>query len=384
MRFQENGKNETKSALVKHPLQMLTLTSLLGVGLALPAAAITVEFTASNVTVAQGLGGGGAQENPIRDDSDNSVVEYLDADNGGGPDWSTNGFVQGDANQAWLRDISADASATSTIASTGVTVHLAADSNDGRAEIFVDSVSKAILDMYDAGGNQVQVIIEGLSQATHTIKVDDLGISTHGGSGDDVALWGASVHGGIHIESCNSNVSLLYDLSNAESENPSTVDGYSVTEWRDADNQGLPDWTANGTVHGDSDQAWLRDAGADITTTTQVPSEVVSVHLQGDNNDGRADIIVDATTVCTLDMYNAPGGYNIAVIVSGLSNSVHTIKVDDIGASTHGGSGNDVAVWGAAALGPAPVPALTVWGTVGLLGALILVTWRFGRTRATR
>jgi phospholipase C len=158
----------------------------------------------------------------------------------------------------------------------------------------------------------------------------------------------------INIELLDSDVSVIQNLSKSEVEEPANVQGRSVTEFRDADKFGSPDWTPTGSVDGNPDQAWLRNSGAEITTTTTVSGASVSIHMAGDDNDGRCEIWVDNVLKARLDMNDSPGTNRVQVIVDNLSASTHTILVDDIGASQTG-TGTDCAVYGAAVLDP-PMP----------------------------
>jgi hypothetical protein len=122
--------------------------------------------------------------------------------------------------------------------------------------------------------------------------------------------------------------------------------GMIVAEWRDADKGGLPDWTPTGTVDGSSSQAWLRDSGASLTTTTTVRTKAVTFNLEGDSNDGRARLLVDGKEVAVLDMWDI-GHNRVLVIVRDLPNGTHALLVDDIGPTQQPGgttADDDVAV----------------------------------------
>ncbi len=126
-----------------------------------------------------------------------------------------------------------------------------------------------------------------------------------------------------------------------------------VAEVRDADFLGSGngrDWLGN--VHdGSSTQVWLRWAGHSLFTTTTASTTAVSVHLQGDDNDGRCRVSVDGAAVAILDMNN-PVTRNARVIVRGLPRAPHTLAVDAIGCTSQQCEGwqKDVAVWGGTAL----------------------------------
>jgi hypothetical protein len=167
----------------------------------------------------------------------------------------------------------------------------------------------------------------------------------------------------VLYKSANATVYLGLPLSSVEFENPlsgtETVLGHPVLDWRDADYQPLTpppydDWNASNpaTTGGDANHVfmWARDTF--ISTTTTKPSSLVSVHLDGDFNDGIAQVLVDGTEVARLDMNNPTVTTTVLVLVNGLANALHTIQVTDLGASS---ANPDVHMLGAAALGPSPV-----------------------------
>ena len=94
------------------------------------------------------------------------------------------------------------------------------------------------------------------------------------------------------------------------------VQSYSVLDWRDADYlapASYDEWTVShsGAIHGNVNEIWMRNAGQSISTQTQQPSSVVSVHLIGDNNDGKAEVIVDGITRAILDMGTRSGSQTV-------------------------------------------------------------------------
>ena len=161
-----------------------------------------------------------------------------------------------------------------------------------------------------------------------------------------------------------SNATVYFGLPSAslEFENPlagtETVMGHAVLEWRDADYAFPPawydDWNVNpagGTIDGDANEIWMRQAGQSIWTTTTVPSTIISIHMTGDSNDGLADVLVDGTTVASLNMWNAVPGGTVLIIVKGLTNTTHTIEIDDVSIAAL----TDVHTFGAAALKESPI-----------------------------
>lgn len=158
------------------------------------------------------------------------------------------------------------------------------------------------------------------------------------------------------------NTTVTFGLlgSEVEFENPllgsETVLGYNMLEWRDADYAAGPprwydDWSVSDStqIDGHVNEIWMRRAGHRIWTASTVPSTVVSVHLNGDGNDGLADVFVDGVLVAQLDMGTAACCDRAVVLVTGLPNATHDIEVVDVGVGALGG--DDIATFGAAALG---------------------------------
>jgi hypothetical protein len=182
---------------------------------------------------------------------------------------------------------------------------------------------------------------------------------------------GLTVQGATVIaKASNAAVHIGLPFVQLEFENPlagtETVLGHAVLDWRDADYApGLPrwydDWTVSdpAIIDGNANEIWLRQSGHSAWTATTVPSTIVSIHLNGDNNDGIAQVMVDGNEVARLDMfYNPPGGgtETTLIVVSGLGNTTHTITVNDLGVGPGGGAASDdVAILGAAALKESPI-----------------------------
>ena len=127
------------------------------------------------------------------------VLEWRDADYSkpGHPlydDWSVNaagGTINGNVNEIWMRQQGQSIWTTTTVPSTIVSIHLVGDDNDGLADVLVDGVIVARLDMYNPQPPQTAlIIVRGLSNITHHIEVQDVGAGSGGGS--DVATLGAA------------------------------------------------------------------------------------------------------------------------------------------------------------------------------------------------
>jgi hypothetical protein len=187
--------------------------------------------------------------------------------------------------------------------------------------------------------------------------------------------WGATV-----VSTAPDTTVYLGQDCNALEDPPigSTLNGFRVMEWRDADYLGpgnYKDWNAvaTGLVDGDANEVWIRaDNGDLIVTQSTLTGRAVSVHVAGDSNDGLAEILVDGASKATLDMYTAgPGADCVQVVVRGLPLVLHTIEVVGTGDGSGGTGVNDVAVKGAAVEGP-PIPTLSGWGMMLLV--LVLAT----------
>ena len=187
-----------------------------------------------------------------------------------------------------------------------------------------------------------------------------------------VGLLSGTPSPGVTVVSKAANAEIRLDvpyLGETEFENPLTgaeiVAGHHVLEWRDADYAAGPppwydDWSVNipANIDGWPDQVWLRNAGDAAWTTTTVPSTIISIHMNGDNNDGLAQVLVDGAEVAQLDMYYAGAGVTwrqtVLIIVRGLANTTHTVRVNDLGFGPSG-MGDDVQMNGAAALRENPI-----------------------------
>ena len=170
--------------------------------------------------------------------------------------------------------------------------------------------------------------------------------------------WGlvSAAHGATVISQApNTTIQFGMSRGELEYENPLTgnevLAGYILVEWRDADYEsgGYDDWArhGSGTIDGCCGEVWMRSSGQWIDTTTTVPSTVVSIHLNGDGNDGIAAVEVDGVEVARIDMGSSPTE-RVFILVNSLPNTTHNIIVRDMGAGAMGG--DDIATFGAAVL----------------------------------
>jgi len=113
---------------------------------------------------------------------------------------------------------------------------------------------------------------------------------------------------------------------------------------------------------------WLVTAGSYAEAVFSVAANTLLVQFEADGNDGVADFIVDGSSVGTYDTYNL--GW-IQVMISGLSNSAHTLRVV---AGPHPGTtfpADDLAIDAFGAVVAAP--PLAEPGTLALFGFGVLV-----------
>ncbi|MCP4932899.1 MAG: PEP-CTERM sorting domain-containing protein [bacterium] len=139
----------------------------------------------------------------------------------------------------------------------------------------------------------------------------------------------------------------------------------------------------NGGAYGSPSPAWAGGAVSgicasvcqpnSIATTFSVASNTLLVQFQADGNDGLADFIVDNVSVGTYNTVNA--GW-IQIVISGLSNIAHTIKVAGLPNPTNGHDDLAIDVFGAINTQTVvPVPAaFPLFGTG--LAVLGFLGWR--------
>jgi hypothetical protein len=171
------------------------------------AEAVQVLSKAPNVAVYLGLPFSQLEfENPLSGNEaifGHPVLEWRDADYTGGlppgyDDWTVShpGEIDGNANEIWMRRNGHSISTATTVRSTMVSIHLVGDNNDGLAQVLVDGVEVAQLNMDTASppSETALILVKGLANTPHTIVVNDLGVPA-GGLGTDVATLGAAALG---------------------------------------------------------------------------------------------------------------------------------------------------------------------------------------------
>ena len=144
----------------------------------------TVVWKAPNVQVYTGLAYESLEfENPLTGTEQvlgHPVLDWRDADynpspfNGQYEDWSVytaGGWIDGCETEIWMREAGQYIWTTTSVPSKVVTVHLFGDDNDGVAGIYVDDRLIARVSMAHPVGETALLIVRGLANVTHTIKV---------------------------------------------------------------------------------------------------------------------------------------------------------------------------------------------------------------------
>ncbi|MCK5272378.1 MAG: hypothetical protein KAJ52_07365, partial [Sedimentisphaerales bacterium] len=186
-------------------LLVCALTLFIGFGAISPAAGVSILSQGANVDIYLGEPFNDLEfENPLAGGETvkgYNVQEWRDADYDAGPprwydDWtvSDTSAIDGNVNEIWMRS-QGQSIWTAISPCTTLSVHLTGDSNDGIAEIQVDGVQVAKLDMYTNSppAETALVIVKNLSNVNHTVHINALGAGQGGAS--DVATMGAAALG---------------------------------------------------------------------------------------------------------------------------------------------------------------------------------------------
>ena len=166
-----------------------------------PAMAATILWKSANTDIYLGMPISKLEyENPLAGNEmikGYAIKEWRDADYAAGPprwydDWNVNdpANIDGSVNEIWMRRAGNSIWTTTTIASSTVSIHLIGDNNDGLADILVDGILVAKLDMGSAATQTALIIVKNLANIAHHIQVNDRGYGPN--FGDDVATLGAA------------------------------------------------------------------------------------------------------------------------------------------------------------------------------------------------
>lgn len=165
-----------------------------------PTSAITVISKSTNTEAVWGLSTSQMEfENPLIGTETiwgHKILEWRDADYQSPAwydDWTVShpGSIDGNVSEIWMRTQGHSIWTSTNVNSRVISIHLPGDTNDGLAQVIVDGNEVARLDMNSNPPDRVLLIVSGLPNTTHTIKVNDLGIGPSG-FGDDVHCLGAA------------------------------------------------------------------------------------------------------------------------------------------------------------------------------------------------
>lgn len=185
---------------------IICVLAALSTFIAVPAGAITIVSQSPNTDIFLGATLAESEyENPIAGNvvlRGYRMLEWRDADYlAGSPNWyddwsvNDNQNIDGNAGEIWMRQNGHSIWTTTTVPSPIVSIHLPGDSNDGLAQVMVDGVEVAKLNMNSASPDRVLVIVKNLVSGLHTIRVNDIDPSN-----GDAHCFGAAALQQINIK----------------------------------------------------------------------------------------------------------------------------------------------------------------------------------------
>lgn len=196
----------------------------------------------------------------------------------------------------------------------------------------------------------------------------------------------------LSLSIANANASVTTEWINQSKDYSvgESVGGWQVVEYKDAVAGNANNvWTVNGFPSGTVDAngssvLWFYYPGSYASVEFTQPSSSVAFMLQSDANDGLVNFYVDNTEVLHhFDMQTLPGTVmgEIGVkagtlIVSGLQNGPHSVKIESAPDFVFADGRNDFHMYGAAAVSPVPAPA-AVW--LWLAGCCLLALTGMGK-----
>jgi hypothetical protein len=204
------------------------------------------------------------------------------------------------------------ATASWTFTGTAVTWITATGPRSGRAQVWVDGVKKRAVNNYAAGAHwKVARAISGLSAGTHTVKIVVLGRKGAKGAMDTQVV----------------------------------VDGFKVGTTMTASPSLRLAWP-RGTNAKASGGAFARDDLAGASATFRFRGTGVTWISATGPAFGKAAVFVDGKRVRRVDSWSATAKFKVARSFTGLTDTVHTIRVKVLGRHRAAATGNLVVVDG--------------------------------------
>jgi hypothetical protein len=206
----------------------------------------------------------------------------------------------------------AGATAAWTFTGTAVTWITATGPRSGRAQVWVDGVKKRAVNNYAAGAHwKVARSISGLSANAHTVKIVVLGRKGAKGATDTQVV----------------------------------VDGFKVGTTTTASPSLRLTWP-RGTSTKASGGAFVRDDLAGASATFRFRGTGVTWVSATGPTFGKAAVFIDGKRVRRVDSWSATAKFKVARSFTGLTDTVHTIRVKVLGTHRTASSGNQVVVDG--------------------------------------
>jgi hypothetical protein len=206
----------------------------------------------------------------------------------------------------------AGATASWTFTGTAVTWITATGPRSGRAQVWVDGVMKRAVNNYAAGAHwKVARSVSGLSAATHTVKIVVLGRKGAKGAGDTQVV----------------------------------VDGFKVGTTTAASPSLRLTWPRATSRKASGGAFVLADLAGASTTFRFRGTGVTWISASGPAF-GKAAVFIDGKRVRVVDSWSATAKFKVGRSFTGLSDTVHTIRVKVLGRHRAASSGNTVVVDG--------------------------------------
>jgi bacillopeptidase F len=206
----------------------------------------------------------------------------------------------------------AGATAAWSFTGTAVTWVTATGPSSGRAQVWVDGVKQRAVNNYAAGAHwKVARTITGLSAGTHTVKIVVLGRKGATGAKDTQVV----------------------------------VDGFKVGTTTTASPSLRLTWP-RGTSAKASGGAFARDDLAGASTTFRFRGTGVTWISATGPAFGKAAVFIDGKRVRRVDSWSATAKFKVGRSFTGLSDTVHTIRVKVLGRHRAAATGNMVVVDG--------------------------------------